>query len=350
MSCTAQAKAGFKSAKGADLTGTASFKFNTGGPFVQSIQPYSGNRIDEEQFFTLRLNGAATLASLATVLRGGGIPNLEIIQTEVNNLLTGNADQIREFLNKLDTFTAELNKQRDDITRAIESTNKLFTYWASRNTTIDRLFVDLPPLMNYLAGAKDRVSEAVIALGRFSKVTGDSLGAAQGDLRTNLELLQRELTVAESMSAKGLMSEVEVMRLRRQVNDLNLQTQERINRFRQDAAAELVRIGIPLTEMLNVVGLLRANVERAAEAMVQLIDKHLLDKYGDGLPPPEESAEIGDLIWRLRPLVEMAVHAEVSRAMQRAASQHLGDRLSHVLEQFERSRQPSLRNALDDEA
>lgn len=53
-----------------------------------------------------------TLASLATVLRGGGIPNLEIIQTEVNNLLTGNADQIREFLNKLDTFTTESNKRK----------------------------------------------------------------------------------------------------------------------------------------------------------------------------------------------------------------------------------------------
>lgn len=137
-----------------------------------------------------------TLASLATVLRGGGIPNLEVIQTEVNNLLTGNADQIREFLNKLDTFTTELNKQRDDITHAIDSTNKLFAYWASRNTTIDRLFVDIPPLVNYLAGARDRVSDAVIALGKFSKVTGETLGAAQGDLRTNLDLLQRPLKQA----------------------------------------------------------------------------------------------------------------------------------------------------------
>lgn len=134
-----------------------------------------------------------TLASLATVLRGGGIPNLEVIQTEVNNLLTGNADQIREFLNKLDVFTAELNKQREDIARAIESSSKLFSYIATRNNTIDQLLVDLPPLMDYLAGARDRVSDAVIALGRFGKVTGETLGAAQADLRSNLELLQRPL-------------------------------------------------------------------------------------------------------------------------------------------------------------
>ena len=134
-----------------------------------------------------------TLASVATVLRGGGIPNLEIIQTEVNNLLTGNADQIRDFLTNLNTFTDGLNKQREDIARAIESSNKLFSYVASRNNTIDRLLVDLPPLMTYLAGAKDRVSDAVIALGRFNKVTGETLSAAQADLNTNLATLQRPL-------------------------------------------------------------------------------------------------------------------------------------------------------------
>ncbi len=134
-----------------------------------------------------------TLASLATVLRGGGIPNLEIIQTEVNNLLTGNADQIRDFLNNLDVFTAGLNKQREDIARAIESSNEFFAYVASRNNTIDQLLVDLPPLVEYLAGAKDRVTDAVLALGRFNKVTGDSLSAARADLNTNLATLQRPL-------------------------------------------------------------------------------------------------------------------------------------------------------------
>ena len=60
--------------------------------------------------------------------------------------------------------------------------------------------------------------------------------------RRSLALLDRELAMSETMSAKGLMSEVEVMRVRRQANELRLQTQERINRFRQDASAELVRL------------------------------------------------------------------------------------------------------------
>lgn len=60
--------------------------------------------------------------------------------------------------------------------------------------------------------------------------------------RRSAGLLARELAMAESMSAKGLMSEVEVMRVRRQVNDLQLQMQERISRFRQEAAGEMVRV------------------------------------------------------------------------------------------------------------
>jgi membrane fusion protein, adhesin transport system len=59
--------------------------------------------------------------------------------------------------------------------------------------------------------------------------------------RRSVELVKGELSVAEKMSSQGLMSEVEVMRLRRQLNDMGLQTQERFNRFRQDASAELVR-------------------------------------------------------------------------------------------------------------
>jgi len=57
----------------------------------------------------------------------------------------------------------------------------------------------------------------------------------------NVVLLMKELGVSEAMAAKGLMSEVEVMRVRRQVNDLQLQSSERINKFREAASTDLVR-------------------------------------------------------------------------------------------------------------
>ena len=67
--------------------------------------------------------------------------------------------------------------------------------------------------------------------------------------RRSLGLLNRELAMSERMAERGLMSEVEVMRLRRQANDLMLQIQERINRFRQDASTELVRIRTEMAQL-----------------------------------------------------------------------------------------------------
>lgn len=133
------------------------------------------------------------LASIATILRGGGIQNLETIQTEINNLLTGRADQIREFLNRLDTFTDELNKQREDITRAIDSTNRLLGIVAERNNTLDRVLTEFPPLIKHFADTRDLFADATEALGRISLAADNALAPISGDLNTNLANLQRPL-------------------------------------------------------------------------------------------------------------------------------------------------------------
>jgi phospholipid/cholesterol/gamma-HCH transport system substrate-binding protein len=134
-----------------------------------------------------------TLASIATILRGGGIQNLETIQTEINNLLTGRADQIREFLNRLDTFTDELNKQRQDITRAIDSTNRLLVIVGQRNETLDRVLTEFPPLIKHFADTRDLFADAVEALGRISRAADGALAPSSANLHTNLQNLQRPL-------------------------------------------------------------------------------------------------------------------------------------------------------------
>lgn len=134
------------------------------------------------------------LASIGTILTGGGIPNLEVIQTEINNVLSGRGEQIREFLGHLDTFTAQLNAQRQDITRAIDSTDRLLTIVAQRNDTLDRVLTEFPPLLKHFAETRDLFADAIEALGRVSNATDDALSQANPDIRTNLQNLQRPLT------------------------------------------------------------------------------------------------------------------------------------------------------------
>ena len=75
------------------------------------------------------------------MLRGGGIPN-RVVRAEVSNILSGNAEQIRDFLGKLNTFTDQLNQQREDLTRAIDSTNELLNIIAARNSTLDQVLTE----------------------------------------------------------------------------------------------------------------------------------------------------------------------------------------------------------------
>jgi membrane fusion protein, adhesin transport system len=67
--------------------------------------------------------------------------------------------------------------------------------------------------------------------------------------RRSLNLIDSELATAQSMSDQGLMSDVEVMRLRRQRNDLLMQLQDRSNRFRQEASGELLRVRNELAQI-----------------------------------------------------------------------------------------------------
>ena len=99
-------------------------------------------------------------------------------------------DQIREFLNKLDTFTDELNQQTQDITRAIDSTNRLLSIVAQRNDTLDQVLTEFPPLIKHFAETRDLFADAVEALGRVSVAADNALAPASDNLHTNLQNLQ----------------------------------------------------------------------------------------------------------------------------------------------------------------
>ena len=75
-----------KSASGAQFTGTFGYKFNSGGPFIKTLRPGSYERIDEEQYFLLQLNGPATLQSIQDKVRcsveGTGFGPYTIWQTD----------------------------------------------------------------------------------------------------------------------------------------------------------------------------------------------------------------------------------------------------------------------------
>jgi DNA-binding transcriptional MerR regulator len=96
-----------------------------------------------------------------------------------------------------------------------------------------------------------------------------------------------------------------------------------------NAGAELYAAGVPIEAILEHAGALRRDVTRIARRFVRLVTDHVLGGY---LDRPDELTDaeldhIADLVRRLRPLAEMAVDAELARAMERATLASVGDRM-----------------------
>ncbi len=67
-------------------------------------------------------------------------------------------------------------------------------------------------------------------------------------LRRGIALLDREIEIIDPLVARGLVSEIEALRLKRQRNDLALQLTDRSNRYRAEAAADLNKVEAELSQ------------------------------------------------------------------------------------------------------
>jgi adhesin transport system membrane fusion protein len=78
-------------------------------------------------------------------------------------------------------------------------------------------------------------------------------------LQRSYVLSSREIQLAEPLAAKGLMSEVEILRMRRSANEIKTQIVERTNRYQAEANAELAKFELELSQASeNLIG--RADV------------------------------------------------------------------------------------------
>lgn len=140
-----------------------------------------------------------TLAGISLLLHRGGLSDLETITTEFDAIMGGRAEQIRAFLDKLDTFIGSLNDQRDDITHAIDSTNRLLGYFAAHNDAIDRVLTDFPPLFKYFNAQQAIFINAIDGLGQMGRATNEQIAPIRGDLNkvlTSMQCPARELRKA----------------------------------------------------------------------------------------------------------------------------------------------------------
>ncbi|UVC31707.1 HlyD family type I secretion periplasmic adaptor subunit [Pantoea sp. SOD02] len=82
-----------------------------------------------------------------------------------------------------------------------------------------------------------------------------ALNDSVASLQRSYSLASREIRMSEPLAAKGLLSEVEMLRMRRQANDILSQITERKNRYQAEANSELIKLELELSQTTeNLVG------------------------------------------------------------------------------------------------
>lgn len=146
-----------------------------------------------------------------------------------------------------------------DPTRANASYREALSKVISLKATLARLRAEAygQPLEfdEQVLAAPDEVANETRAYNARRRALVESVAA----LERSYALAMREISLAEPLAAKGLLSDVELLRMRRQANDIKSQVVERQNRYRADANSELIKLEMELSQTNeNLVG--RADV------------------------------------------------------------------------------------------
>jgi adhesin transport system membrane fusion protein len=83
----------------------------------------------------------------------------------------------------------------------------------------------------------------------------NALDQSVAELKHSLQLAEQEVSMSEPLMARGLISDIELLRMRRQVNDFRMQISDRQNKYRAESNADLVRVESELAQSReNVAG------------------------------------------------------------------------------------------------
>jgi phospholipid/cholesterol/gamma-HCH transport system substrate-binding protein len=129
------------------------------------------------------------LGALSLLLNGGGISQLHIIVTQLNNALASNEPQIRALLPQLSHLLANLYAHRNDITRALDGLDKLSATLRARDRQIGYVLTNLHPGLRVLARQHQQLVTMLNSLHRLTGVAVATINGSQASLVADLQAL-----------------------------------------------------------------------------------------------------------------------------------------------------------------
>lgn len=150
------------------------------------------------------------LGALSMLLNGGGINQLEPIVTSLNQALGDRPSAVRSLLKQSEKLIASLNRQRDDLVRAVDGVSRLSARANQQTAQIERILKELPAGVKVLEEQRPQFVDLLTKLDDLGDVGTSILGKAHDQIITDLKALRPVLSEL-SKSAQDLVTAVPLM-------------------------------------------------------------------------------------------------------------------------------------------
>jgi phospholipid/cholesterol/gamma-HCH transport system substrate-binding protein len=146
------------------------------------------------------------LGALSFLLSGGGIGQLQTITHELNEMMEGRTDKLRDVLGRVNTLVGTLDAQKGDIIQAMESINGLSKTLVAEKKTIGAALDAAGPAIKVLRQQHGELVKMLVELDRFGVVGTRVVNKIKDDLVAELRHLEpvlREFADADSEASRA---------------------------------------------------------------------------------------------------------------------------------------------------
>jgi phospholipid/cholesterol/gamma-HCH transport system substrate-binding protein len=147
------------------------------------------------------------LGALSLVLNGGGLAQLQTINSELGQALEGREDAVRDTLTQLDTFIGGLDQQKEEINRALDSVNALSATLSAGTGTITTALDTIGPGLDVVNQQRDllvSMLQSLAGLGDVGTRVIDQAGANTVEDLRSLQPILSQLAAAGPDLANSL--------------------------------------------------------------------------------------------------------------------------------------------------
>lgn len=149
------------------------------------------------------------LGALSFLLSGGGVAQIKTISQELNAMMNGRSDELRDVLGQVESLVTALNTQKGDLITAFDSVNELSKTLVGEKQVIAEALDSMGPALDVLNEQHDALVRMLTELDDLGVVGTRVINATKDNLISQLRHLEpvlRKLADADNNLVPGLVS------------------------------------------------------------------------------------------------------------------------------------------------